>query len=154
MQEATAAATDAKHVFQIYIKTTPEKLWQALTDGDFTEKYYFGTRINPHLKAGEKYKYTAGEHTAIEGEVLEIDPPRKLVMSFTPMYSSAPADAPKHTSRVTYEIEAKDDICKLTLAHDQLITGDPTNEEFFGGWSKILSGLKTLLETGEAMEVG
>ncbi len=152
-------AEQPKHVFEIYIRTTPEKLWQALTDGEMTQNYYFGSRVSSGWKAGSKYQYLGAENrpgaentALIDGEILESDPPRRLVMSFNPLWGGEEM-AGYPTSRVTYEITQMGQACKLTLVHDELTAGHPLTQEFFGGWSNILSALKTYLETGEPLVV-
>jgi uncharacterized protein YndB with AHSA1/START domain len=113
-------------VFEIYIKTTPERLWEAITDSEMRQKYTFGIS---------------------EGENLEVDPPRRLVQSFNALWSDDVQS--EGTSRVTWDIEPVGDSCRLTVTHDQLREG--ANDEIYGGWPMILSGLKTLLETGELL---
>jgi uncharacterized protein YndB with AHSA1/START domain len=152
----TAALSNLKHgledrtmekVFEIWIKTTPERLWQAITDPAMRARYNFGAAIESDWKAGSKFEMTAGGgsvHLGV-GEILEVDAPRRLVQSMTALWSDeAKAEG---TSRVTWEIEAVGDSCRLTVTHDQLREG--ANPELYGGWPMILSGLKTLLETGE-----
>src|SRR5438874_11123489 len=137
-------------VFEIYIKTTPERLWEAITDGELRAKYSFGVSISSDWTPGSRYEAVhAGAGFAIsEGENLEVDPPRRLVQSFNALWSDdVKAEG---TSRVTWEIEpVGDDPCQLTVTHDQLPEG--ANPELYGGWPMILSGLKTLLETGETL---
>ena len=134
-------------VFEIYIKTSPERLWEAITDPALRSQYSFGARIESDWTTGSAYEAVhpgAGLKIA-EGENLEVDPPRRLVQSFTALWSDeAKAEGP---SRVTWEIEPVGTSCRLTVTHDQLPEG--ANDELFGGWPMILSGLKTLLETGE-----
>jgi uncharacterized protein YndB with AHSA1/START domain len=140
-------------VFEIYIKTTPERLWQAITDPDMRRKYSFGVGVFSDWKPGSSYVARATDMTAApdmaiaEGENVEVDPPRRLVQSFRALWS----DAVKRegTSRVTWEIERVGDSCRLTVSHDQLRDG--ANAELYGGWPMILSGLKTLLETGQML---
>jgi uncharacterized protein YndB with AHSA1/START domain len=137
-------------VFEIYIKTTPERLWEAITDAELRSQYSFGVRVNSDWTAGSSYEavHPAGPTPISEGENLEVDPPRRLVQSFTALWSD---DVKREgTSRVTWEIEpVGDDSCRLTVTHDQLREG--ANDELYGGWPMILSGLKTLLETGERL---
>jgi uncharacterized protein YndB with AHSA1/START domain len=136
-------------VFEIYVKTTPERLWQAITDSAMREKYTFGVGISSEWTAGSSYRAVhPGANLAIsEGENLEVDPPRRLVQSFNALWGEdVKAEA---TSRVTWEIEPVEDSCRLTVVHDQLREG--ANEQLYGGWPMILSGLKTLLETGELL---
>ncbi len=135
-------------VFEIYIKTTPERLWGAITDPETRAQYSFGVRTSSDWTSGSSY--TASVPGAIDiaaGENLEVDPPRLLVQSFNALWSDeVKAEGP---SRVTWEIEQVEDSCRLTVTHDQLPEG--ANAELYGGWPMILSGLKTLLETGETL---
>ncbi len=136
-------------VFEIYIKTTPERLWQAITDPAMRSKYTFGVGVYSDWTPGSTYRGgdEAGTMTIVEGENLEIDPPRRLVQSFNALWSDAVKS--EGTSRVTWEIEQIEDSCKLTVIHDRLREG--ANSELYGGHMMVLSGLKTLLETGELL---
>ena len=137
-------------VFEIYIKTTPERLWQAITDPELRSKYSFGVGVYSDWTPGSRYEGIPGplpSRPICEGENLEVDPPRRLVQSFRALWSDdVKAEG---TSRVTWEIEPVGDSCRLTVVHDQL--RDSANAELYGGWPMILSGLKTLLETGELL---
>jgi uncharacterized protein YndB with AHSA1/START domain/DNA-binding transcriptional ArsR family regulator len=136
-------------VFEIYIKTTPERLWEAIVDDELRRKYNFGVGIESEWTPGSSYwAVHPGAGIAIgEGENLEIEPPRRLVQSMTALWSEdVEAEGP---SRITWEIEPVGDSCRLTVTHDRLREG--ANDELFGGWPMILSGLKTLLETGELL---
>jgi uncharacterized protein YndB with AHSA1/START domain len=136
-------------VFEIYIKTTPERLWEAITDSEMRAKYNFGVGTRSDWTPGSRYEavHPGAGVTIAEGENLEVDPPRRLVQSFTALWSDdVKAEG---TSRVTWEIEQVEDSCRLTVTHDQLREG--ANDELYGGWPMILSGLKTLLETGETL---
>jgi len=142
-----------KKVYEIYIKTTPERLWQAIIDPELRRKYTFGVGVYSDWKPGSSYLSRATEMTnapdmpIAEGENLEVDPPRRLVQSFRALWSD---DVKREgTSRVTWEIEPIGDSCRLTVIHDQLREG--ANAELYGGWPMVLSGLKTLLETGELL---
>jgi uncharacterized protein YndB with AHSA1/START domain len=134
-------------VFEIYIKTTPERLWEAITNGDLRPRYNFGVGVTSDWTEGSHYEAVhPGAGIAItEGENIEVDPPRRLVQSMNALWSDQVKE--EGTSRVTWEIEQVEDSCRLTVTHDQLNEG--ANDELFGGWPMILSGLKTLLETGE-----
>jgi uncharacterized protein YndB with AHSA1/START domain len=136
-------------VFEIYIKTTPERLWEAITDSELRQRYSFGVGISSDWTPGSRYQSVhPGAGIAIaEGENLEVDPPRRLVQSFNALWSDDVKS--EGTSRVTWEIEQVADSCRLTVTHDQLREG--ANDELYGGWPMILSGLKTLLETGEEL---
>jgi uncharacterized protein YndB with AHSA1/START domain len=136
-------------VFEIYIKTTPERLWEAITDPDLRSQYTFGMRVTSDWTPGSSYEGThpGAPELLTQGENLEVDPPSRLVQSFNALWSDdVKAEG---TSRVTWEIEPVGDSCKLTVTHDQLREG--AHGELYGGWPQILSGLKTLLETGETL---
>jgi uncharacterized protein YndB with AHSA1/START domain len=136
-------------VFVIYIKTTPERLWHAITDFEMRRKYTFGVGVKSDWTVGSHYEGISEKSPTpiIEGEILEIDPPRKLVQSFRAHWSEdAKAEG---TSRVTWEMDQIADSCCLTVTHDQL--RENASEELYGGWPMILSGLKTLIETGETL---
>jgi uncharacterized protein YndB with AHSA1/START domain len=135
-------------VFEIYIKTTPERLWEAITDSEMRSKYSFGVGVASDWTTGSSYEAVHPQGGAIgAGENLEVDAPRRLVQSFNALWSD---DVKREgTSRVTWEIEPVGDSCRLTVTHDQL--REDANNELYGGWPQILSGLKTLLETGETL---
>ncbi len=140
-------------VFEIYIKTTPERLWQAIVDPEMRAKYTFGVGAYSDWTVGSSYTSRTGGATVApdmpiaEGENVEVDPPRRLVQSFRALWSEdVKAEG---TSRVTWEIEPVGDSCRLTVTHDQL--REMANSQLYGGWPMILSGLKTLLETGELL---
>jgi uncharacterized protein YndB with AHSA1/START domain len=136
-------------VFEIYIKTSPERLWEALTDPDMRAKYSFGSRIESDWTQGSSYQASGpdGSGVWVEGENLEVEPPRRLVQTMTALWSD---DVKREgASRVTFEIEPVGDSCRLTVTHDLLREG--AHDEVYGGWPMILSGLKTLLETGELL---
>ncbi len=136
-------------VFEIYIKTTPERLWDAITNMQAREKYNFGVLVKSDWTPGSRYEGVHPKAPGIlcEGENLKVEPPRRLVQSFTALWSD---DVEREgASRVTWEIEPVADSCRLTVTHDQLPAN--ANAELYGGWPMILSGLKTLLETGETL---
>jgi uncharacterized protein YndB with AHSA1/START domain len=136
-------------VFEIYIRTTPERLWEAITDPDIRSKYQFGVRVESDWTPGSRLEMShAGAPGLLgEGENLEVDPPRRLVQTMVALWSDDVKS--EGTSRVTWEIEPVGDSCRLTVTHDQLREG--ANNELYGGWPMILSGLKTWLETGELL---
>src|SRR2546421_10803371 len=134
-------------VFEIYIKTTPERLWDAITDGEMRRKYNFGVGVESDWTAGSPYRgvHPMAPGPLLEGENLEVEPPTRLVQSFTALWSDdVKAEG---TSRVTWEIEPVGDSCRLMVTHDQMREG--ANSELYGGWAMILSGLKTWLQTGQ-----
>jgi uncharacterized protein YndB with AHSA1/START domain/DNA-binding transcriptional ArsR family regulator len=141
LEEAPMKPTHAYHVF---IRTTPERLWSALTEGDLTEQYFGGGRVESDWRVGSPYAFINEEGKPdIAGEVLEYDPPRRLVQTFRfPQMDDAP-------SRVTWEIEPMGETCRLTLLHEFESEGATFGEvgDPNGGWHLVLSGLKTVLET-------
>ena len=163
LEEPTMESVDVQHrvplspspegagamaVFEIYIKTTPERLWEAITDPKLRARYSFGVETHSDWAAGSSYSATVpGAFDIAAGENLEVDPPRRLVQSFNALWSDEVRAA--GTSRVTWEIAPVGDSCQLTVIHDQL--PESANPELYGGWPMILSGLKTLLETGESL---
>jgi uncharacterized protein YndB with AHSA1/START domain/DNA-binding transcriptional ArsR family regulator len=152
----TAALSDLKNrleshmekVFEIYIRTTPERLWEAITDTEIRSKYQFGMRATSDWTPGSRYEMSAPAGALLgEGVNLEIDPPRRLVQSMVALWGDDVKS--EGTSRITWEIEPVGDSCRLTVIHDQLREG--ANEQLYGGWPMILSGLKTWLETGQLL---
>lgn len=136
-------------IYEIYIRTSPERLWEALTDPKQTAVYMFGNAYETDWAAGSRYRTTnpRADGPLGEGEILEFDPPRRLSLTMTALWDDdVAAEGP---SRVTYEIEQVEDSCRLTVTHDQLRDG--ANEQLYGGWPMILSGLKTWLETGDRL---
>ena len=152
-----AGLLDLKHeleqtmekVFEIYIRTTPERLWAAIIDPDARARFHFGNRIESDWSPGGRYVVTnpRAEGPLIEGENLEVDPPRRLVQTMRALWDDDSLAA--ITSRVTWEIEPVEDSCRLVVFHDQL--PDDADAQLYGGWPMILSGLKTWLETGEEL---
>ena len=136
-------------VFEIYIRTTPDRLWNAITDPEIRAKYNFGARLISDWTEGSSFQMSVPgmDRPLGKGEILEVDPPWRLVQSMTALWSDD-AEA-VGTSRITWEIEQVEDSCRLVVTHDQLRDG--ANEELYGGWPMILSGLKTWLETGELL---
>jgi uncharacterized protein YndB with AHSA1/START domain len=136
-------------VFEIYIRTTPERLWDAITDPAIRARYHFGAGVDSDWTPGSTYAlvHPGADGPLAEGENLVVEPPRRLVQTMHTLWSD---EAEREgTSRVTWEIEPVADSCRLTVTHDQLRDGAP--EELYGGWPMILSGLKTWLETGQTL---
>jgi uncharacterized protein YndB with AHSA1/START domain len=136
-------------VFEIYIKTTPERLWEAITDSEIRSKYQFGNHVTSDWTSGSRFEMSNPKADDLlgEGVNLEVDPPRRLVQSMVALWGDDVKS--EGTSRVTWEIEPVGDSCRLTVTHDQLREG--ANDQLYGGWPMILSGLKTWLETGELL---
>jgi uncharacterized protein YndB with AHSA1/START domain len=136
-------------VFEIYIRTTPERLWEAITDPEIRAKYNFGAGVTSDWKPGSRLEFGGPDASPLlgEGEILEVDPPKRLVHTQVALWSDDVKS--EGSTRVTWEIEPIGDSCRLLLIHDQMREG--ANEQIFGGWPMILSGLKTWLETGELL---
>ena len=145
MTTMTATATQ---VYSVFIKATPEQIWEAITNPEFTEKYFYASRVE--LANGRRRAFgPAGELWGDEA-ILEEDPPRRLVHGWRALYD--PELAEEATSRVTWEIDEQEGgLSRLTVTHDQLEGAPKTAESVAGGWMYVLSGLKTLLETGEPL---
>ena len=137
-------------VSQIFIRATPDRVWAAITESEFTLRYYYGSSVESDWKAGSTFRYILGGTDAIVGTVLEADPPRRLVQTFDARWDEDVAsDAP---SRLTWEIEeAAPGVTKVTTIHDEFPSRTATFEQVSGGMPFILSGLKSLLETGEPL---
>jgi len=141
--------TTMEKIYEIYIRTTPERLWAAITDPEERAKYQFGNRIESDWAVGSPITMTNAKAPGPlgDGEILEIDPPRRLVHTLRSRWS--PEVEAVGFTRVTWEIQQVEDSCALTVTHDQL--PDDCSPEIYGGWPMILSGLKTLLETGDRL---
>ena len=136
-------------IFEIYIKTTPERLWAAIVDDEMRRKYAFGVGVVSDWSAGSKWeaRHPKNPSPITLGEILEVDPPHRLVQTYVANWSD---DArAQGTSRVTWEIQPVGDSCRLTVTHGELREDAPA--EIYGGWPMVLSGLKTLIETGETL---
>jgi uncharacterized protein YndB with AHSA1/START domain len=141
----TATTAQATQMYQLFIRATPEQIWDAITKPEFTQQYFHGVRIE--VRDGRRYSRTSGGMEWDE-PVLESDPPRRLVHRWVSYYDEEMAA--EEPSRVTWEIEPQDDgTTLLTVVHDRLEGAPKTAENVSGtGWMYVLSGLKTLLETG------
>jgi uncharacterized protein YndB with AHSA1/START domain len=140
--------TMEKH-FEIYIRTTPERLWEAITDPEIRARYNFGAGAVSDWNVGSPVVLGApkADGPLGEGEILEIEPPRRLVHTLTALWGDdVKAEG---SSRVTWDIEQVEDSCRLRITHDQLREG--ANNQLYDGWPMILSGLKTWLETGQEL---
>jgi uncharacterized protein YndB with AHSA1/START domain len=146
MTTMTALATQ---VYQVFIKAAPEQIWDAITKPEFTQKYFYGSRVTV---TPEAYTGRDGDgNDLVIGAVSEFEPPRRLVHEWRSLYD--PEMALEQASRVTWEIEAQESgYSLLTVVHDQLDNSPKTAESVSGvGWMLVLSGLKTLVETGEPL---
>ena len=144
----TTMTAQTTQVYNIFIRATPEQIWDAITKPEFTEQYFYGARTNI---TRESYVSVDGEgKDLVTGAVLEYEPPTRLVHSWRALYD--PEAAAEDESRVTWEIEAQEGgYSKLTVVHDRLEASPKTALTVAGGWSYVLSGLKSLLETGKPL---
>lgn len=141
------------HYYEVYIRTTPEKLWQALVDPAQTSQYFYGTAVRSAWVVGATIEHVQPDgNVALRGEIVELDPPRKLVHTFVMVHDEvARHDRP---SRVTWQIEPRGDTCLLRVTHDDFDAETRTWQNVRLGWNPVLSGLKTLLETGAPLLIG
>ena len=139
-------------VYTTYIETSAEKLWQALTDGDFTERYWFGHRVSSDWEPGSPYRFVHQGADSIEGKVLTSDPPKRLAYSWDAK-TCTPDARGECTSRVTFDLEPRGKVIKLTVTHDNLDEGGRTLHDISGGWPMVLASLKSLLETGHGLAI-
>jgi len=161
-----STVTATTQIYRVYIKAKPEVVWDAITKPEWTEKYGYGGQADYELRPGGHYRGVASDEmramgspeVAVDGEVIEVDPPRRLVQTWR-MTMDAELAAEGFT-RVTYEIEGtKSGSTRLTVIHDlegapklaALVSGELEDTGAGGGWSWVLSDLKSLLETGQAI---
>jgi uncharacterized protein YndB with AHSA1/START domain/biotin operon repressor len=145
----TRLESSMEKIYEIYIRTTPERLWEAITTSEIRAKYQFGMQASSDWTEGSTFEYThpGAPGPLGEGKNLVVDPPRRLVQTMVALWSDEVKN--EGESRVTWEIEPVGDSCRLTVTHDEL--REDANSELYGGWPMILSGLKTWLETGEEL---
>jgi uncharacterized protein YndB with AHSA1/START domain/DNA-binding transcriptional ArsR family regulator len=148
--EGGATATALRHIQQIHIRTTPERLWEAITQSRFTRDYFYRTLVESTWAKGAQLVYrNADGSMAADGTVIEADPPRRLVHTFSALWDEAVTPDAPH--RVTWTIEPMGPVCKLTVEHEGFAGETATLKCVQGGLSVILDGLKTLLETGQPL---
>jgi uncharacterized protein YndB with AHSA1/START domain len=142
---------ESEFVYVTYIRTTAEKLWSALTEPEFTRKFWVGTVQECDWKVGSRWKIVVPDGRAADtGEVVEIDPPRKLVLTWK--NHLFPEMTEEGFSRLTYELESKGGAVKLTVTHTMDRKDSKLVKAVSNGWPHILASLKSLLETGESLE--
>lgn len=146
--ESAAMTKPPNQVYEIHIKATPEAVWEALTSPDKTPSFYFGSKVQSDWRVGSKLTYwTQGGTVLVDGDILECDPPHKLVTTFRANWK--PEFSDDRPSKVTYEIATSmPGICRLSVVHEDFDHETATYTTIANGWMVILSGLKTLLETG------
>lgn len=144
----TTTTAQTTQVYSVFIRATPEQVWEAITKPEFTEKYFFGSRVE---LTEARYHSVDGEgRELVTGAVLELDPPRRLSHAWRALYDAE--TAAEDESRVTWEVEpAGEGVSKLTVVHDRLESSTKTAASVATGWPYVLSSLKTLLETGQAL---
>jgi uncharacterized protein YndB with AHSA1/START domain len=138
-------------VYVTYIETTPEKLWEALTDGEFTERYWFGVRLRSNWKVGSTFEMVRTDGNVSDaGKVVEYDPPRRLAYTFVNLSDEYKGELP---ALATFVIEPYGKLVKLTLTHEGFAEGSRFLLGISQGWPAILSGLKSILETGKPLDI-
>jgi uncharacterized protein YndB with AHSA1/START domain len=149
----TVTEIQTTQVYQVFIRATPDAIWDAITKPEFTQRYFHGSVVDSTFEPGTPYRGWSSDRRQqyVDGEVLESDPPRRLVHTWRALYSEDTAG--EEPSRVTWEIEPQDGgVSLLTVVHDQLENSPKTAASVAGvGWMRVLSGLKTLLETGKPL---
>jgi uncharacterized protein YndB with AHSA1/START domain len=148
----TTMTEQTVQVYSLFIRATQEQVWDAITKPEFTSRYFYGSHIESTYEVGTPLIGWSPDRTQrwVDGEVLEASPPSRLVTTWRALYDEETAAEPP--SRVTWEIEPGDGgVTKLTVVHDQLESSPKTAANVAGGWSFVLSGLKTLLETGKPL---
>ena len=145
--------TQTVQVYAVFIRASAEQVWDAITKPEFTTKYFYGSVLESTYEPGASYTGWSEDHSQqyVDGEIIEAAPPARLVTKWRATWDPETAEEPY--SRVTWELEpAGDGVTKLTVVHDQLDASPKTALQVAGGWSFILSGMKTLLETGKPLE--
>ena len=142
-----------RHVYEVYIRTSPERLWQAITDPALTKQYFYQGSVRSDWKVGAPIEHVMPDGSiALKGTILELVPQRRLVHTFIMEHDDeGRLDRP---SRVTWEIVPRGDVCQLTVTHDDFDAETPTFQKVRRGWNPVLSGLKTMLETGKPLVIG
>lgn len=143
----------ATQVYAIFIRATPEQVWDAITKPEFTSRYFYGSIIDSSFEPGTPYLGMSTDRSQqyVDGEIVESDPPRLLRHTWRVQYDEEMSREPH--SQVSWEIEPQDGgFTKLTVVHDRLEASPKTAANVAGGWPYILSGLKSLLETGKPLE--
>ena len=148
----TTMTEQTTQVYSVFIRATPEEVWDAITRPEFTTKYFFGSSVESTWDPGAPLEGWTADHSMqlVDGKVLEAERPKLLRHTWRALYD--PETAAEQHSRVTWEIDEQEGgVTKLTVVHDELEAAPKTAESVAGGWMYVLSGLKTLLETGEPL---
>jgi uncharacterized protein YndB with AHSA1/START domain len=138
-------------IYVTYIETTPEKVWEALTSSEFTRRYWFNTEVKSDWKVGSPFALVMDGQTTDTGQILEADRPRRLSYSFKHVLDEEMRKEP--ATKVVFTIEAFGNLVKLTVTHEGIVAGGKLLDGISRGWPAILSGLKSLLETGQVLTI-
>lgn len=142
--------TKPEFIYETFIRATAEQVWDGLTKPEFTRRYFYATAVDSGWGVGDQVIYRGADGMGlVEGEVLEVERPARLSLSWRALYDEDMAAEPP--SRVTFEIEAMGAVTRLRVTHDRFEEGSKTLAEVSGGWPGILCSLKSLLETGEPL---
>jgi uncharacterized protein YndB with AHSA1/START domain len=151
MSTTVETEVETTQVYQLFIKASPERVWEAITNPKLIARYFYGATLEVPLESGVRWRAWSSDGTQLwnDAEIFEADPPRRLVHGWKSLYD--PDLAAEAESRITWEIEPqKGGYSKLTVVHDRLDASPKTAASVAGaGWMMVLSGLKTLVETGE-----
>lgn len=141
---------DASRTYRVYVAASPDQAWQALTDPDQTEKYYFGSRVETDWRPGAGISHVAGSRRVVEGEIVDVEEGRRLQTTFVPRFPGAEGIP---ASNVTWEVTPgwTGALCQIALTHSDFDFGNPAAQVFDDGWVLPLSSLKSLLETGNPL---
>ena len=141
--------TDTEFIYVTYIAATQQRIWDAIVNPEFTHKYWGYDNVSD-WKVGSKWEHREKEtgKIGLVGKVVECDPPRRLVLTWA---SAKDAGNPSAHSRVTFQLEPIEDMVKLTVTHDQLIPGSGMQRDITEGWPRVLSSLKSFVETGKPL---
>ncbi|GAA3851943.1 SRPBCC domain-containing protein [Streptomyces coacervatus] len=149
----TTASRPAPQRYHVFIRASADQIWDAITEPELSSRYLYGARVETTGEIGSPFRYHSPDRSALWGDetVLDADPPHRLVVGYRGLYD--PDLAAEQSSRVTWHIEPDQDrICLLTVMHDHLEESPKTAARVAGtGWMRVLSGLKTLLETGQPL---
>jgi uncharacterized protein YndB with AHSA1/START domain len=151
----TTMTEQTTQVYSVFIRATPDQVWDAITKPEFTSKYFYGSIIDSTFEPGASYDGWSEDRKDhfVDGDVIDAERPRLLRHTWRALYD--PETAAETHSRVTWEIEPQDGgVTKLTVVHDELESSPKTAASVAGGWPFVLSGLKTLLETGKPLTQG
>jgi uncharacterized protein YndB with AHSA1/START domain len=143
----TADAAKSEFLYVTYIRTTPEKLWHALTTSEFMKQYWFGMACEADWRAGGSWRLVSSSGQVFDaGEIAEFDPPKHMAIQWR--HEMKPELREEGVSRCVFDLETKDSAVKLTVRHTLDRPRSKLIEAVSGGWPQILSNLKSLLETG------